>query len=100
MSTEKGDYIGIAGISQRRATSAVVILGHRTSAGSYESSEYCDAMLRVLKSAEVQDRTETLQAGSSAPEFSLHAANREGEFSLQALLCGRNLILEFLRGTW
>jgi peroxiredoxin len=57
-------------------------------------------MLRVLKSAEVQDRSETLQVGSRAPEFSLNAANREGEFSLHALLHGGNLILEFLRGTW
>jgi hypothetical protein len=77
-----------------------VILGHRTSAGSYESSEYCDAWQRGLKSAQVQDRTETLRAGSRAPDFSLRAANREGEFSLLSLLPVGNLILEFLRGTW
>jgi hypothetical protein len=41
-----------------------------------------------------------LQAGSRAPEFSLYAANREGQFSLPSLLQNGNLILEFLRGTW
>lgn len=77
-----------------------MIFVHRTSAGSRESSEYCDALRRGLKSAQVQDRTETLQAGSRAPEFSLYAANREGQFSLPSLLQNGNLILEFLRGTW
>ena len=81
-------------------TRAAVIFGHRTSAGSYESSEYCEGLRRVLKSAQVQDRTEILQVGSRAPEFALRAANREGEFSLQSLLRTGNLILEFLRGTW
>jgi hypothetical protein len=81
-------------------TRGAVIFGHRTSAGSGKSSEYCEGILRVLKSAQVQDRTETLQVGSRAPDFSLHAANREGEYSLPSLLQGGNLILEFLRGTW
>jgi hypothetical protein len=81
-------------------TRPVVIFGHRTSAGSCKSSEYCDRMPRVLKSAQVQDRTETLQPGARAPDFSLQAANREGAFNLQSLLQGGNLILEFLRGTW
>lgn len=79
---------------------AAVIFGHRTSAGSHKSSEYCDGLPRVLKSAQVLDRTETLQTESRAPEFRLRAANREGEFSLQSLLKAGNLILEFLRGTW
>ena len=48
----------------------------------------------------MQDRTETLEVGSRAPEFSLRAATREGEFSLWTLLQGGTLILEFLRGTW
>jgi hypothetical protein len=46
------------------------------------------------------DRTETLSIGSRAPEFSLRAANLEGEFSLSGLLARGTLILEFLRGTW
>jgi peroxiredoxin len=48
----------------------------------------------------MQDRTQTLSVGSRAPEFSLKAANREGEFSLTNLLGSSALILEFLRGTW
>lgn len=48
----------------------------------------------------MQDHTETLRVGSRAPEFSLTAANREGEFSLSTLLGGGSLVLEFLRGTW
>lgn len=45
-------------------------------------------------------RTETLEVGSQAPEFSLPAANREGSFSLSGLLARGPLIFEFLRGTW
>ena len=48
----------------------------------------------------VQNRTETLQIGSVAPDFSLGAANREGVVTLANLLAGGTLILEFLRGTW
>jgi len=48
----------------------------------------------------MQDRTETLEVGSQAPEFSLSAANREGSFSLAGFLANGPLILEFLRGTW
>jgi hypothetical protein len=48
----------------------------------------------------MQNRTGTLEVGSCAPEFSLHAANREGTFALGGLLAEGNLILEFLRGTW
>jgi len=48
----------------------------------------------------VKDRTETLEIGARAPDFSLSAANREGMFSLTGLLQGGALVLEFLRGTW
>jgi peroxiredoxin len=48
----------------------------------------------------MQDRTETLNVGSQAPEFSLKAANREGEFTLRSFLHNGHLVLEFLRGTW
>ena len=48
----------------------------------------------------MKDRTETLEVGSRAPNFSLGAANREGIFTLDDLLAKGTLILEFLRGTW
>ena len=48
----------------------------------------------------MQSRTETLEVGSRAPEFSLGAANREGAFTLSGFLEHGPLILEFLRGTW
>jgi peroxiredoxin len=48
----------------------------------------------------VKNRTETLEVGSSAPAFSLTAANREGTFTLGSLLAKGAVILEFLRGTW
>jgi len=48
----------------------------------------------------VKDRTETLEIGARAPDFSLGAANREGIFTLRGLLAEGTLILEFLRGTW
>jgi hypothetical protein len=48
----------------------------------------------------MRDRTETLVAGSRAPEFELAAANREGAFSLRGLLTHGTVVLEFLRGTW
>ena len=48
----------------------------------------------------MKDRTETLQIGSVAPDFSLSAANREGGFTLGGFLRQGPLILEFLRGTW
>ncbi|MGA7292718.1 MAG: hypothetical protein WBW53_12040 [Terriglobales bacterium] len=46
------------------------------------------------------NRTDTLEIGSRAPDFSLPAANREGTFTLGGLLSHGTLILEFLRGTW
>jgi len=48
----------------------------------------------------MRNRTETLEIGSRAPDFSLGAANREGTFTLAGLLAQGTLILEFLRGTW
>ena len=48
----------------------------------------------------MKDRTETLEIGSLAPYLSLGAANREGMFTLDGLLAGGALVLEFLRGTW
>jgi hypothetical protein len=48
----------------------------------------------------MKDRTDTLEIGSKAPEFSLSAANRDVTFSLGGLLAHGPLILEFLRGTW
>jgi peroxiredoxin len=48
----------------------------------------------------MKNRTETLEIGSRAPDFSLTAANREGTFTLAALLAKGAVILEFLRGTW
>jgi len=48
----------------------------------------------------MQRRTETLEVGSRAPEFSLRAANREGEFVLSQLLTTGTVVVEFLRGTW
>ena len=48
----------------------------------------------------MKNRTETLEIGSPAPDFSLGAANREGTFTLRALLEQAPVILELLRGTW
>ncbi|HUM05007.1 MAG TPA: hypothetical protein VLT90_06070 [Terriglobales bacterium] len=48
----------------------------------------------------MRPRTETLEVGLRAPDFSLEAANREGMFRLTNLYSGGPLILEFLRGTW
>ncbi len=48
----------------------------------------------------MKNRTGTLEIGSRSPDFSVGAANREGTFTLGALLAQGTLILEFLRGTW
>jgi peroxiredoxin len=48
----------------------------------------------------MKNRTDTLEIGSRAPDFSLGAANREGTFTLRGLLAAGTLVLEFLRGTW
>ena len=61
-------------------------------------------LFRVPTSLKVElnmkDRTETLEIGSSAPDFSLAAANRDGVFTLGGFLKHGPVILEFLRGTW
>jgi hypothetical protein len=41
-----------------------------------------------------------LKISDRAPEFSLSAANREGSFSLSAIVQRGPAITEFLRGTW
>jgi peroxiredoxin len=46
------------------------------------------------------DRTETLYVGSSVPDFSLEAANRDGMFTLSQFLEQGILLIEVLRGTW
>jgi hypothetical protein len=48
----------------------------------------------------MKNRTETLEIGSTAPNFSLGAANREGTFTLDGLVAQGKLLLEFVRGTW
>ena len=48
----------------------------------------------------MKNRTDTLEIGSRAPDFSLEAATREGTFTLAGLLVAGTLILEFVRGTW
>jgi peroxiredoxin len=48
----------------------------------------------------MKNRTETLEIGSRAPDFSLGAANREGTFTLGSLLERGTLIIVFVRGTW
>jgi peroxiredoxin len=48
----------------------------------------------------MKNRTDALEIGSRAPDFSLEAANREGTFTLAGLLTPGKLVLEFLRGTW
>jgi hypothetical protein len=48
----------------------------------------------------MKNRTDTIEIGSRAPEFSLQAANCEGTFTLAGMLAQGTLVLEFLRGTW
>lgn len=49
----------------------------------------------------MQNRTETLEIGSRAPDFSLPSANHEGKtFTLSTMLEKGSVIVEFLRGTW
>ncbi len=45
----------------------------------------------------MKNRSETLETGSRAPDFSLGAANREGTFTLGDLLAQGTLILETYR---
>jgi hypothetical protein len=60
-----------------------------------------ETQLRLFYSRnQMQNRTETLRVGLTAPEFTLSAANREGSFSLSDLRKQGTIVLEFLRGTW
>jgi hypothetical protein len=72
----------------------------RVYVGSPSNFRACSTFPGTLKSAQMQNETETLGLGSKAPEFSLSAANREGNFTLSGFLDNGPLILEFLRGTW
>ena len=44
--------------------------------------------------------TDTLEVGSTAPLFTLQAANRDGSFSLAEMIAHKPVIVEFMRGTW
>ncbi len=48
----------------------------------------------------MEDRTETLQIGSRAPEFLLSPLNGDGIISLSGALKRGVVIVEFMRGTW
>jgi len=48
----------------------------------------------------MQNQTETIRVGSSAPPFTLPAANRQGKFSLSDLISRCVLVIDFQRGTW
>jgi len=68
--------------------------------GSFEGPGLALRPLLFYIRGAMQNRTDTLEVGSRAPQFSLAAANREGIFSLSGLTAGGTLVLEFLRGTW
>ncbi|HEX6908257.1 MAG TPA: hypothetical protein VF154_16700 [Terriglobales bacterium] len=48
----------------------------------------------------MKERTETLAVGERAPDFTLPAANRQGNFAASEMWQRGPVILEFLRGTW
>lgn len=48
----------------------------------------------------MKNQTDKLTVGSTAPAFTLSAANREGDFSLSELISRGALLIEFTRGTW
>jgi len=68
--------------------------------GSHIDSLLVPHSLLTYSQFQMQNRTETLGIGSRAPEFSLAAANRAGNFSLSTLRAQGLAVLEFLRGTW
>jgi hypothetical protein len=68
--------------------------------GSHVDSLLVPHSLLPYSRFQMQNRTETLGIGSRAPEFSLTAANRQGNFSLSTLRAQGLAVLEFLRGTW
>jgi hypothetical protein len=78
----------------------------RVSAGSFVTEIIVPSRSTALESikannvGKMQVYTQTLQVGSKAPDFTLRAANRNGEFTLNDLVTTGALIVEFLRGTW
>jgi hypothetical protein len=73
----------------------------RDSAGSRGASLLVLWALLPYSQLEMQNRTEALENGSPAPEFSLPSANREGSiFTLSTMLGRGPVMVEFLRGTW
>jgi peroxiredoxin len=48
----------------------------------------------------MKERTETLAVGERAPDFTLPAANRQGNVAASEMWQRGPVILEFLRGTW
>jgi hypothetical protein len=78
----------------------VLFVLRRISCGSVLLSFFAPRESLFYSRFKMQDHTETLSVGSRAPEFSLPAANREGELSLSGLLARGPLIIEFARGNW
>jgi len=72
----------------------------RASCGSPALSAVVPRFFLTYSRNKVRPRTDTLEVGSRAPDFSLEAANRDGIFRLANLHDSGPLILEFLRGTW
>lgn len=71
------------------------------SAGSQAASLLVPHAPLTYSRIEMQDRTETLEIGSRAPDFVLPSANWEGSTFTLSTMVGRGpVILEFLRGTW
>jgi hypothetical protein len=60
---------------------------------------FCETTLPYIRVMQ-QNQTATLEVGARAPEFSLIAANHEGNFLLSSMLGRGPVIIEFLRGTW
>jgi hypothetical protein len=79
---------------------SATIKNARASHGSLVASALVLLSHLPYSQSKMQNRTETLGIGSRAPDFSLTAANREGDFSLSSLRTQGLVILEFLRGTW
>jgi hypothetical protein len=72
-----------------------------TSAGSHASSLLVLHPPLTYSQLRVHNRTETLEVGLPAPEFSLPSVNWEGSiFTLSTILGRGAAIVEFLRGTW
>jgi|HubBroStandDraft_6_1064221.scaffolds.fasta_scaffold88881_2 hypothetical protein len=73
----------------------VPLMVHTAVRGLFCTRCYLTVSLRM------QNRTETLEVGSRAPEFALPSANSEGKlFALSIMLGNGPVIVEFLRGTW